>query len=69
MTPKWCMKRAELILKCMKGFIMENSAFGDTKSRTIQFVVPDTIDEELFFSFTSMLSNIFRVASTINFQG
>lgn len=34
------MKRAELILKCMKGFIMENSSWGDAQSHTIQFVVP-----------------------------
>lgn len=67
MNPRWCLKRAELILKCMKGFIMENSAFGDTKSRTIQFVVPDTIDEELFDAFTATLSSVFRVSSAITF--
>ena len=27
MTVAWCMKRAELVLKCVKGFMMEVSKY------------------------------------------
>lgn len=34
------MKRAELVLKCLKGFMIELVQWGAQDSRTIQFVVP-----------------------------
>ena len=34
------MKRAELVFKCVKGFIMEMATYGRQESRTIQFLVP-----------------------------
>lgn len=37
------MKRAELVFKCVKGFMMEMSTWADAESRTIQFVVPKVI--------------------------
>ena len=40
MTIPWCMKRAELVFKCIKGFVMEMSTWADSESRTIQFLVP-----------------------------
>ena len=40
MTIPWCMKRAELVFKCVKGFIMEMATYGRQESRTIQFLVP-----------------------------
>lgn len=41
-TIQWCMKRAELVLKCVKGFMIEISSFssGREDTKTIQFVVP-----------------------------
>ena len=40
MTIPWCMRRAELVFKCVKGFMMELATWGGTESRTIQFLVP-----------------------------
>jgi hypothetical protein len=41
MTIPWCMKRAELVLKCVKGFMMELAMWSNQGSRTIQFLVPN----------------------------
>eukprot|EP00730_Choanoeca_flexa_P002260 TRINITY_DN10978_c0_g1_i2.p1 TRINITY_DN10978_c0_g1~~TRINITY_DN10978_c0_g1_i2.p1 ORF type:complete len:603 (+),score=146.94 TRINITY_DN10978_c0_g1_i2:159-1967(+) len=37
---RWCEKRCELLLKTLKGYIMENTAWGRAESKTIQLVVP-----------------------------
>ena len=42
-TIQWCLRRAELILKCVKGFMIEMSSLlslNDNENKTIQFVVP-----------------------------
>ena len=40
MTIPWCMKRAELMFKCVKGFMIEMATYSSQESRTIQFLVP-----------------------------
>ena len=40
MTINWVMSRAELVLKCVKGFMMELIQWGTKESITIQFTVP-----------------------------
>jgi hypothetical protein len=40
MTISWCLKRAELVFKCVKGFMMEMATYGAQQTRTIQFLVP-----------------------------
>src|SRR6218665_481999 len=40
MTIPWCLKRAELVFKCVKGFIMELGLWNSQESCTIQFLVP-----------------------------
>ena len=37
------MKRAELVLKCVKGFMIEFVQWGPQESRNIQFVVPSVL--------------------------
>lgn len=41
-TMQWCLKRAELVLKCVKGFMIEMAflSSANDENRTIQFVVP-----------------------------
>lgn len=43
-TLQWCIKRAELVLKCVKGFMIEISALTpsneENNNKTIQFLVP-----------------------------
>ena len=43
MTISWVMRRAELVLKCVKGFMIEFVQWGPQESRNIQFVVPPVI--------------------------
>jgi len=76
MTIPWCVKRAELVFKCVKGFMMEmgtwegsgsapDLAGPQTCNREIRFVVPSEIDETLFQTFSNMLPNIFRLSNTL----
>ena len=66
LTMQWCMKRAELVFKCVKGFMMESLSWDGNDSRTVQFVVPTGISEEMFLNLSSMLPSIFRVSTTKN---
>ncbi|XP_037084669.1 protein C12orf4-like [Pollicipes pollicipes] len=65
MTVAWCMKRVELVYKCVKGFMMEMVAWGGSETRTIHFIVPKAISEEVFSSVASMLPNIFRISNPL----
>ncbi|XP_075570347.1 ferry endosomal RAB5 effector complex subunit 3 isoform X1 [Pelecanus crispus] len=65
MTIPWCLKRAELVFKCVKGFMMEMASWDGGVSRTVQFLVPQTISEEMFYQLSNMLPQIFRVSSTL----
>uniref|UniRef100_A0A8C9UZZ9 FERRY endosomal RAB5 effector complex subunit 3 n=1 Tax=Scleropages formosus TaxID=113540 RepID=A0A8C9UZZ9_SCLFO len=42
MTIPWCLKRAELVFKCVKGFMMEMASWDGGISRTVQFLVPQS---------------------------
>ncbi|CAH2276205.1 Hypothetical predicted protein [Pelobates cultripes] len=65
MTIPWCSKRAELVFKCVKGFMMEMVSWDGGVSRTVQFLVPQNISEEMFYQLSNMLPQIFRVSSTL----
>ncbi len=41
-TIQWCLKRAELVLKCVKGFMIEMASLSSNndENKTVQFVVP-----------------------------
>ncbi|CAO1431929.1 unnamed protein product [Diamesa serratosioi] len=64
MTVGWCVRRAELIFKCTKGFMIESSAWSGTDLLTLQLLLPHNISEDLFLNISSMVPNIFRVANT-----
>lgn len=63
MTLSWCLRRAELVLKCTKGFMIESSSTGSELS-TLQLLLPSDISEDLFTSISQMIPSIFRVANT-----
>ncbi|XP_034733959.1 protein C12orf4 homolog [Etheostoma cragini] len=65
MTIPWCLKRAELVFKCVKGFMMEMASWDGGISRTVQFLVPKSISEEMFYQLSNMLPQIFRVSTTL----
>ncbi|XP_065346779.1 protein C12orf4 [Cloeon dipterum] len=69
MTVVWCTKRAELVFKCIKGFMIETASWGGSELKTIQFVLPKGISENLFKSLCTMLSSIFRVSNPLKFTG
>ncbi|RNA07206.1 hypothetical protein BpHYR1_044065 [Brachionus plicatilis] len=64
MTISWVMKRAELVLKCMKGFMIEFVQWGSLESRNIQFVVPLGLIDETFNSLSSLIKTVFRESRT-----
>lgn len=65
MTVQWCMKRAELVFKCVKGFMMEVSSWGGAEIKTLQFLVPKMIDPDVFVRLVNMLASIFRTSNPI----
>nr|CAD7404640.1 unnamed protein product [Timema cristinae] len=40
MTVAWCTKRAELVFKCVKGFMIEMASWGGSELKNLQFLVP-----------------------------
>ncbi|KAL1455226.1 hypothetical protein WDU94_009336 [Cyamophila willieti] len=68
MTVQWCTKRAELVLKCVKGFMIEMTSWGGSELKNLQFVVPKGISEEVFNSLATMLPSIFRVSNPLVFK-
>ncbi|XP_076459255.1 FERRY endosomal RAB5 effector complex subunit 3-like [Babylonia areolata] len=65
MTIPWCLKRAELLFKCVKGFMIEMATYSSQVSRTIQFLVPRGLSEEMFAQISNMVPGIFRLSNTL----
>lgn len=65
MTIPWCLKRAELLFKCVKGFMIEMATYSSLVSRTIQFLVPRGMSEEMFAQISNMLPGIFRLSNPL----
>uniref|UniRef100_A0A0B7AMF5 Uncharacterized protein n=1 Tax=Arion vulgaris TaxID=1028688 RepID=A0A0B7AMF5_9EUPU len=65
MTISWCLKRAELLFKCVKGFMIEMATYSSQESRTIQFLVPRGLSEELFHQISNMIPTIFRLSNPL----
>ncbi|XP_052745078.1 protein C12orf4 homolog isoform X2 [Bicyclus anynana] len=65
MTAAWCMRRAELVLKCVKGFVLEASGGGGADLRTLCATVPPDIRPALFASLAALLPTIFRVSGPV----
>ncbi|KAL7730013.1 hypothetical protein ACLKA6_009307 [Drosophila palustris] len=63
MTVQWCIRRAELVFKCAKGFMIESASWGGAELSTLQLLLPHDISEELFTTLAGMVPNVFRVAN------
>lgn len=48
MTVAWCNKRAELVFKCVKGFMIEMASWGGAELKNLQFLVPKVGIQDLF---------------------
>lgn len=67
MTLQWCLRRAELVFKCVKGFMIEMASMTPTNeaNRTLKFVLPEGIQDQLFSSLAAMLPSIFRLSNPL----
>lgn len=64
MTVPWCVRRAELVFKCVKGFMIElASELKGNELSTIQLLLPHKLSEELFHTLSGMLPHVFRVSN------
>ncbi|XP_018578817.1 protein C12orf4 homolog [Anoplophora glabripennis] len=63
MTISWCEKRAELVFKCVKGFMIEMASCGGSDLKNLQFMLPQGISNQVFQSMTEMLPRIFKVSN------
>ena len=69
LTVNWCLRRAELVLKCVKGFLIEMASLSTgVEQGTIQFLVPKGISEDLFTSLASLIPEVFRLANSLNLK-
>ena len=67
MTLQWCLRRAELVFKCVKGFMIEMASLtgGSETNRTLKFLLPEGIQEQLFSNLAAMLPSIFRLSNPL----
>lgn len=65
MTVTWCVRRAELVFKCVKGFMIEAASWGGADLCTLQLLLPPGISEELFGTLANMIPYVFRVANPL----
>ncbi|XP_032523488.2 protein C12orf4 homolog [Danaus plexippus] len=63
-TAAWCLRRAELVLKCVKGFVLEASAAGGARLKTLTAAVPREA-RALFPALAALLPAVFRVAGPL----
>lgn len=63
MTTLWCEKRAELVFKCMKGFMIEMASWGGSDLKNLQFMLPMGISSQVFHSLADMLPRIFKISN------
>ncbi|XP_044753431.1 protein C12orf4 [Coccinella septempunctata] len=63
MTTLWCERRAELVFKCMKGFMIEMASWGGSDLKNLQFMLPSGISSQVFHSLADMLPRIFKISN------
>lgn len=63
MTVPWCNRRADLVFKCAKGFIIESASWGGSELNTLQLVLPQDISYELFTTLSNTVPQVFRLAN------
>ncbi|XP_068625515.1 FERRY endosomal RAB5 effector complex subunit 3 [Battus philenor] len=64
MTAAWCVRRAELVLKCVKGFVLEAAGGGGAELRTLHAALPPDAPA-LFAAVQALLPSVFRVAGPL----
>uniref|UniRef100_A0A0M3HZH1 Macro domain-containing protein n=2 Tax=Ascaris TaxID=6251 RepID=A0A0M3HZH1_ASCLU len=74
MTVAWCLKRAELVFKCVKGFMMEACGGSSTAGGgppvaathyNVNFVLPDALAESVYSQIVEMFPTIFHLVPSV----
>eukprot|EP01134_Creolimax_fragrantissima_P004580 CFRG4580T1 len=67
-SERWCRTRAELVLKAVKGYMIECSSWSTSNTaRTMQFLLPADCTNR-FDQFATQLDAVFRMVTPLNLQ-
>uniref|UniRef100_A0A0N4ZQ80 Macro domain-containing protein n=1 Tax=Parastrongyloides trichosuri TaxID=131310 RepID=A0A0N4ZQ80_PARTI len=76
MTISWCLKRAELVFKCIKGYLMEICNTGSSSSTpggstshnttyTINFILPNNLSTTVYSQIIDLFPSIFHLVPSV----
>lgn len=74
MSVAWCLKRAELVFKCVKGFMMEacsgsSTAGGGPPTATthynVNFALPGGLDNSAYTQILDLFPTIFHLVPSV----
>ena len=67
MTPTWCYRRAEAVLKAVKGSLMELASMrgGGQVLQTLIFLLPPELPAKSFESFAGLVNSSFQQTNPI----
>lgn len=75
MTLAWCLRRAELVFKCVKGFMMEacagcSTAGGGAPTAAIHynvnFILPENLETCVYQQILEMFPTIFHLVPSVS---
>ncbi|XP_019855488.1 PREDICTED: protein C12orf4 homolog [Amphimedon queenslandica] len=69
MTINWCLKRAELVFKSVKGFLLESTTWQSDQTWTVQFLLPEGISDDGFEQISDLLSKTYRTSISRSLSG
>uniref|UniRef100_A0A5S6Q0E4 Uncharacterized protein n=1 Tax=Trichuris muris TaxID=70415 RepID=A0A5S6Q0E4_TRIMR len=64
-TEAWCLRRAELVFKCVKGYMIECAKYASTPEYTIHFFLPHSVYPSLFRECAEMIASIFQTTKPL----
>ncbi|KAF1750238.1 hypothetical protein GCK72_016785 [Caenorhabditis remanei] len=68
-TIAWCLKRAEMVFKCVKGYLMEVCSGMDIESLphyNVHFVLPSGLSPKIYSSISHMCTTIFQLVPGVS---
>ncbi|CAD21703.2 NARG2_C domain-containing protein [Caenorhabditis elegans] len=68
-TIAWCLKRAEMLFKCVKGYLMEVCSGMDVESLphyNVHFVLPSGLSPTIYTAITNMFPSIFHLVPGVS---
>ncbi|CAD6186595.1 unnamed protein product [Caenorhabditis auriculariae] len=71
-TISWCVKRAEMVYKCVKGYLMEVCGGSSTDALphfNVHFLLPDGLAPVIYATISSMFPTIFHLVPSVAMSG